>query len=192
MQRGTGIGKDMSIPFKVAIDSRSREFQYKISHRYLGTNKFLYKIGLVPSSMCTFCKKESESIEHLLLKCEYSDSFWRELINWLNTIEIKIEALSDVVKMFGLWNRQVDFYLLDHLLILANQHIYSCQNKRFLPSLKIFLAKVFSVYQIEAVIFDSKGKRTFHVAKWKKFMTNNCINSQKKKKVTIDVILLTY
>jgi len=63
--------------------------------------------------MCTFCKKESESIEHLLLKCEYSDSFWRELINWLNMIEIKIEALSDVNKMFGLWNRQVDFYLLN-------------------------------------------------------------------------------
>ena len=114
------------IPFKVAIDSRSREFQYKILHRYLATNKFLHKIGLVPSSLCTFCKKESESIEHLLLKCEYSDSFWRELINWLNTMEIKIEALSDVDKMFGLWNRQVDFYLVNHLLILAKQHIYSC------------------------------------------------------------------
>ena len=169
--------KIYQIPFKVhlAIDYRSREFQYKILHRYLGTNKFLYKIGLVPSSMCTFCKKESESIEHLLLKYEYSDSFWRELINWLNMIEIKIEALSDVNKMFGLWNRQVDFYLLNQLLILAKQHIYSCRNKGFLLSLKIFLAKVFSVYQIETVISDSKGKRTFHNAKWKKFMTNNCI-----------------
>ena len=77
-------------------------------YRYLGKNKFLYKIGPVPSSMCTFCKKESESIEHLLLKCEYSDSFWRELINWLNTIDIKIEALSDIDKMFGLCNRQVN------------------------------------------------------------------------------------
>ena len=130
-------GEIYRIPFKVAIDSRSREFQYKILHRYLATNKFLHKIGLVPSSMCTFCKKESESIEHLLLKC---DSFWRELIKWLNTMEIKIEALSDVDKMFGLWNRQVDFYLLNHLLILAKQHIYSCRNKGFPPSLKIFLA----------------------------------------------------
>jgi len=59
---------------------------------------------------------------------------------------------------FGLWNRQVEFYLLNHLLILAKQHIYSCRNKGFLPSLKIFLAKVFSVYQIKTVISDSKGK----------------------------------
>ena len=121
------------IPFKVAIDSRSREFQYKILHRYLATNKFLHKIGLVP-------------IEHLLIKCEYSDSFRRELNNWLNTIEIKIKALSHVDKMFGFWNRQVDFYLLNHLLNLGKQHIYFCRNKEFPPSLKIFLAKVSSVY----------------------------------------------
>ena len=31
---------------------------------------------------------------------------------------------------------------------------------------KIFLAKVFSVYQIEMAISDLKGKRTFHDAKW--------------------------
>ena len=50
-------GKIYQIPFKVAIDCRFREFQYKILHRYLGTNRFLYKIGLVPSSMCTALQK---------------------------------------------------------------------------------------------------------------------------------------
>ena len=53
------------IPFRVTVDSRSREFQFKVLHRYLATNKFLHKIGLVPSFLCTFCKRESESIEHL-------------------------------------------------------------------------------------------------------------------------------
>ena len=44
------------------------------------------------------CKKESESIEHLLLKCEYSAGFWRELINWLNTIEIKSKHCQTMTK----------------------------------------------------------------------------------------------
>ena len=35
------------IPFKVTVESRSREFQFKVLHRYLATNKFLHKIGLV-------------------------------------------------------------------------------------------------------------------------------------------------
>ena len=66
------------IPFKVTVDSRSREFQFKVLHRYLATNKFLLKIGLVSSFLCTFCKRESESIEHLLIECDYSNKFWQD------------------------------------------------------------------------------------------------------------------
>ena len=43
------------LPFKVAMDTKTREFQYKILHRYLTTNAFLHKIGLKPSAVCTFC-----------------------------------------------------------------------------------------------------------------------------------------
>ena len=161
------------IPFRVTVDSRSREFQFKVLHRYLATNKFLHKIGLVPSFLCTFCERESESIEHLLIECDYSNNFWQDLINWFNMIDIKVEALSETDKIFGLWKREADFYLLNHFLILAKQHIYSCRNKGYLPSLKAYLAKVASIYQIETTIAESNGKRSFHDAKWKKFLAHN-------------------
>ena len=45
-------------------------------------------------------------------------------------------------------------------MILAKQHIYSCQNKGYPPSLKTYLAKVSVIYQIETMIADSNGKRT--------------------------------
>ena len=110
------------IPFRVTVDSRSREFQ-------LATNKFLHKIGLLPSFLCTFCKRESDSIEHLLIECDHSNKFWQDLIDSFNMIDIKVEALSDIDKIFGLWKRQTDFHLLNHFLILAKQHIYSCRKK---------------------------------------------------------------
>ena len=69
------------IPFRVTVDSRSLKFQFKVLHRNLATNKFLHKIGLVPSFLCTFCERESESIEHLLIECDYSNNFWQDLIN---------------------------------------------------------------------------------------------------------------
>ena len=47
-----------NLPFKVLIDSR--EFQYRILHRFLTTSSFLYKIGLIASPLCTFCGLESE------------------------------------------------------------------------------------------------------------------------------------
>ena len=58
-------------------------------------------------------------------------------------------------------------HLLNHFLILAKQHIYFCRNKGYPPSLKIYLAKVASIYQIETTIAESIGKRTFHDVKWK-------------------------
>ena len=141
----------------MTVDSRSRKFQFKVLHRYLATNKFLHEIGLVPLFLCTFCKRESESIEHLLIECDFLNKFWKDLINWFSTIDIKVEALSEIDKIFGLWKRQADFHLLSHFLILAKQHIYSCRNKGYPPSLKTYLAKVASIYQIETTIAVSNG-----------------------------------
>ena len=86
-------------------------------------------------------------------------------------IDIKVEALSDIDKSFGLWKRQTDFHLLNHFLILAKQHIYSCRNK---GSVTKILAKVALIYQIETTIAESNGKRTFHDVKWKKFLPHSC------------------
>ena len=92
-------------------------------------------------------------------------------------IDIKVEALSEIDKIFGLWKRQADFHLLNHFLILAKQHIYSCRNKGYPLSLKTYLAKVTLIYQIETTIADSNGKQTFHDVKWRKFFLNNCSSS---------------
>ena len=68
-------------------------------------------------------------------------NFWQDLINWFNAIDIEVEALSEIDKIFGLWKRHADFHLLNHFLILAKQHIYSCRNKGYPPSLKPILRK---------------------------------------------------
>ena len=70
-----------NLPFKVLIDSNSREFQYKILNRFLTTNSFLYKIGLIASPLCTFCGLESESLEHLLISCPFTNMFWLDFIS---------------------------------------------------------------------------------------------------------------
>ena len=42
------------LPFKAAIDSRSRAFQFRVLHRYLATSMFFHKIGWVNSPLCSF------------------------------------------------------------------------------------------------------------------------------------------
>ena len=93
--------------------------------------------------------------EHLFTKCDFSNNFWQDLINSFNMRDIKVEALSEIDKIFGLWKRQADFHLLDHFFILAKHHIYFCRNKGYPPSLKIYLAKQPQSYQIGSLQFQS-------------------------------------
>ena len=126
------------LPFNVLIDTKSREFQYRILNRYLTTNSFLHKIGLANSPSCTFCKQESESLEHLLIICSCTKSFWSDFITWSNQLNISLRDLSDSDILFGFWQRKEDYLFINHMLVLAKQHIYDCRNKCTYPSFTVF------------------------------------------------------
>ena len=102
------------------------------------TNSFLHKIGLANSPLCTFCKQESESLEHLLIICSCTKSFWSDFITWSNQLNISLRDLSDSDILFGFWQRKEDYLFINHMLVLAKQHIYECRNKCTYPSFTIF------------------------------------------------------
>ena len=79
-----------SLLHRVTLDTKMREFQFKLLNRYVVTNAFLYKIGVVPSPACSFCGKENESFEHILIHCNYAKEFWAEVIKWLCTLNVNI------------------------------------------------------------------------------------------------------
>ena len=62
-----------SFPYRVTSDIKTREFQFKLLNKYLATNAFLNKIGVVSSSVCSFCEKENESLEHIFIHCNYTE-----------------------------------------------------------------------------------------------------------------------
>ena len=100
------------------------KFQYRILNRYLKTNSFLYKTGLAKSPSCTFCKQESESLEHLLIICSCTKSLWSDFITWSNQLNISVRDLSESDILFGFWQRKEDNLFINHMLVLAKQHIY--------------------------------------------------------------------
>ena len=74
-----------SLPFQVALDTYTRDFQYKILNRILFTNAKLSKLKLVESPLCTFCGKDDETLEHLFVFCQSSRAFWKEISTELVT-----------------------------------------------------------------------------------------------------------
>lgn len=64
-----------SIPFECAIDTKSREFQYKVLNRILPFNEFLFKIGKSDSPLCSFCQETEESMPHLFFSALWYNIF---------------------------------------------------------------------------------------------------------------------
>ena len=134
--------KIYSLPFQVALDTYTRDFQYKILNRILFTNSKLFKFKLVESPLCSFCDKNEETLEHLFVFGEHSKAFWKEISSWLH--ECGIETLPDLTDqiniMFGLFDVDNHFMLLNHIMLIAKQTILLCRQKSISPSFIIFLA----------------------------------------------------
>ena len=68
------------LPFSVTSDINIRWFQFRLIHRILGTNSYLYKINYVENSICTFCKQFPETIEHIFWTYRYSQALIRNML----------------------------------------------------------------------------------------------------------------
>ena len=75
------------IPFNCSMDTKLRWFQYRILNRFLTTNSSMCKIGQRIDNVCTFCKKEAETIEHLFVECKVVTNILSKLQKW---IQIKL------------------------------------------------------------------------------------------------------
>ena len=68
-------------------------------------------------------------------------NFWAEVLKWLDNQGVKIEHHSDEDIMFGIL-RCADELFVNHSLIIAKQYLYSCRQKKSLPSVKAFNSKI--------------------------------------------------
>ena len=97
---------------------------------------------MIDSPLCVFCKREVESLEHLLFFCEVTKMFWRAFCTWLAECKIRIESLNILDVLFGVYNKGEDFKILNHLILSAKFYIYKCKLSGVNPSLQVFKVKV--------------------------------------------------
>ena len=65
--------------FKCSIDTRLRSFYFKIFHKAIAFNDFLFKINRRNSPNCDFCDKSPESVIHIFCECDFVRPVWEEL-----------------------------------------------------------------------------------------------------------------
>ena len=131
--------KTYILSFLCTKEMKLRIFQFKLLHRRIATNRFLYKIGVKDTDKCSFCKSETECLIHLFWDCTIINEFWNKIRTWIQE-HIKSKAIINLTQLtyLGLVKNTSNILLHHVLLLIARHYIYSCILKGTLPTCKFF------------------------------------------------------
>ena len=62
--------------FKCSISTRIRSFYFKLLHKAIALNNFLFTIKQKDSPNCSFCDNEPETYLHLFIECQTVKPIW--------------------------------------------------------------------------------------------------------------------
>ena len=70
--------KVYNLIYSSMIDTKLRNFEYKIKNNVLYLNQKLFTFGKIDSPLCSFCKTNPETMLHLFVECSVSKGFFTE------------------------------------------------------------------------------------------------------------------
>ena len=113
----------------------------------------LKKMKVTNDHLCTFCKAERDTIEHIFWHCEIVQRFWKDFVKLLheNVLFTRMHnmQLSECLVILGIEdNRRVDsiFYFI---LLLGKQYLYQCKMNYDEPMIAAFRRRLSFRYNIE-------------------------------------------
>ena len=159
------------IPYKVSVETKIRNFQFKFIHRILPNNSLLFKMGKVDSNFCKFCKIEIDNLDHMFWNCRVVKQFLEEIRLYL---ESKL-GIGFVLKkdeyFLGILGKS-DYILLNHIYILLKFYIFRCFVSTSMPFAFAFKNYIYSVEECERNIAKINGLLKLHSVKWNPLFIN--------------------
>ena len=151
------------------IDIKLRAFQYKFLHRITPTNKLLFKQNLTNSNLCDFCSMHIETLQHLYWDCMTVQTFWTNLKNKCNHLNIRI-AIDLKSICFGEVNNYLIHKANNFIIFCAKYYIFICKCRKTIPNYTCFKNYLSSRLNIEKQISFQQGKLEQHNTIWGKYL----------------------
>ena len=85
------------------LDTKLRSFYFKIFHKAIALNDFLFKIKKKDSPNCSLCGKEEETFVHLFCECEKVIPIWLKLLDMISQKSNSNVVVTNWEKTF--WHR---------------------------------------------------------------------------------------
>ena len=150
--------------YKITNVTKLRDFQYRLLHKRIPTNKELKKWGIVQSANCKTCG-ELDNIEHTLYLCQNVKKVWQEWCefikeNFLVTIELTFEMI--VMNNF-IGNPK---NIINVLALILKQLIYRCKCQNTKICFAMFIKEMAQHERAEYVYAVQNNKIGFHLKKW--------------------------
>ena len=141
------------------INTKVRNFQYKLLHRILPTNKILHKMNIRDNSICNFCNAEEDSIIHYLI----IKQFWNEINRFINiqlSLDINI-ARNNVI----LNDTREKSEIINPVILLAKYYIHVSKWMNTSPSIDHFINYMNKQEFLERKIAFNQDKLHIHYKK---------------------------
>ncbi len=114
-------------------------FQFRINHSILPTGEILHKIGLSQTNVCTFCKTDIESLQHVFWECQKTKNLLQDFINEMQGVEITLN-FDKVSFIFGEYSGSKNSKVVTLLALLLKRYIYTSLNLKSELTLQGFKA----------------------------------------------------
>ena len=113
-----------------------------------------HKIGYITDDLCSFCKWESETMQHFFYDCSYSTSFWKDFESYyLSLTKQQIHLhLRDI--LIGVLTPECP--LLNYLLLIGKIYLWGCRRDNELPNISGYKLTVLVKYDTEKYICTKK------------------------------------
>lgn len=154
---------------KPTVNTKLRDFQYRLLHNVVVTNHNLNVWGMKENDSCTFCNNSKEHTLHLFWQCHKVQALWKLVQDY-----VQLNTRSQLESIL-IWNEQNVMFNLVHpkpghiinlIVLIVKQFIYKtrCLDARL--SFQALENEIELTKKIEYNIAKQKGKLVYFYEKW--------------------------
>lgn len=155
-----------SLPYVASRDTKLQSMQYKIIHRIISCQKWLYNQKVSNSPYCEHCVNKIEDIPHLFTECCRLNNFWDQLEKWWNRTAAYGVKITNKHIIFGLYYDNKMFSEINYTILLAKWFIRGQYYKECRVDFYDFLAVLKYNLNIEKIICTNIGNLVDFNKKW--------------------------
>ena len=111
-------------PFLITKETKLQSFQFRILHRIVPCNKWLYNLKVRLDSKCSFCNDE-DTITHFFLYCDEVKKMWNRFFMWWNNISNQyVISTNEESLLFGYNGNDDISEVFNYCVLLCKYYIY--------------------------------------------------------------------